>query len=161
MGIAKRDNIVMGAVNYSALTERLVAVGGITYYRGCDAKFRRLPLQPQCAKPLAQCVVAVSSADAATIIERAKFAKLMRVVRRVVYCSDCYVYTLLAKGYIDAVFECRFRRYDFLGLVPVLKGTGCCISDWRGTEVCCADGMLVSRNAGIQTSLLGLINDIN
>ncbi len=161
MGIAKRNNIVMGAVDYPMLAERLVAVDGMTYYRGCDAKFKRLPLQSQCAKPLAQCVVATSCADAMTVIERAKLAKLTRVVRHVAHCSDCYVYTLLAKGYIDAVLKCRFRPYDFLGLVPVLKGTGCCVCNWQGSEVCYADGILVSRNANIQTNLLELINDIN
>ncbi|ATW06122.1 Histidinol phosphatase [Candidatus Hodgkinia cicadicola] len=161
LGIAKHNNIVMGAVNHPMLAERLVAVGGATYYRGCGAEFKRLSLQSECAKPLAQCVVATSSADALTTSERVKFVKLTRAVRHVVYYYDCYVYTLLAKGYVDAVFECRFRPYDFLGLVPVLKGIGCLISDWQGAEVCYADNILVSRNADIQTSLLALINGID
>ncbi|AUG34105.1 Histidinol phosphatase [Candidatus Hodgkinia cicadicola] len=161
LGIAKRNNIVMGAVNHPMLTERLVAVDGVTYYRGCDANFKRLPLQSQRAKPLTQCVVGTSSADAMSVAERAKFAKLTRVARHVIYYCDCYVYTLLAKGYVDAVVECRFRPYDFLGLVPVLKGVGCCICNWQGAEACYADKILVSRNADIQTSLLELINDIN
>ncbi|XXN13564.1 MAG: inositol monophosphatase family protein [Candidatus Hodgkinia cicadicola] len=160
LGIARHNSIVIGAVDHPMLAERLVAIEGTTYYRGFNAEFKRLPLQPRCSKPLVQCVVATSSADVMTAIERAKFAKLTRAVRHVIYYYDCYVYTLLAKGYIDAVFECRFRPYDFLGLVPVLKGIGCCISDWQGNEVCYADKVLISRNADIQTNMLALINDI-
>ncbi|ATW06022.1 Histidinol phosphatase [Candidatus Hodgkinia cicadicola] len=161
LGIARRNNIVMGAVDHPMLTERLVAIGGATYYRDCGAGFRRLRLQSQRAKPLAQCVVAVASADVASAFERAKFAKLTRAVHRMIYCCDCYVYTLLAKGYIDAVVECRFRPYDFVGLVPVLKGVGCSISNWQGDGMCCAGKVLVSRSAGVQTSLLALINNID
>ncbi|AUG91602.1 Histidinol phosphatase [Candidatus Hodgkinia cicadicola] len=159
LGVAKRNNVVMGAVNHPMLSERLVAVGGATYYRGSGTKFKRLSSQPQRAKPLVQCVVATSSADAMTAIERAKFAKLARAARQVIYYYDCYVYTLLAKGYVDAVLDCRFKPYDFLGLLPVLKGVGCCICDWQGGEVCYADKILVSRNADIRTDVLELIND--
>ncbi|AHL31099.1 MAG: Histidinol-phosphatase [Candidatus Hodgkinia cicadicola] len=159
LGVAKRNNVVMGAVNHPMLSERLVAVGGATYYRGRNTKFKRLALQSQCAKPLTQCVVATSSADVLTAIERAKFAKLTRAVRQVIYYYDCYVYTLLAKGYVDAVFDCRFRPYDFLGLLPVLKGIGCCVCNWQGNEVCYSDKILVSRNADVRTNLLELIND--
>ncbi|AUG91368.1 Histidinol phosphatase [Candidatus Hodgkinia cicadicola] len=159
LGVAKRSNVVMGAVNHPMLSERLVAVGGATYYRGCNAKFKRLASQPQRAKPLNQCVVAASSADVMTAIERAKFAKLARAVRQLIYCYDCYVYTLLAKGYVDAVFDCRFRPYDFLGLLPVLKGISCCVCSWQGGEACYADKILVSRNADIRADLLELIND--
>lgn len=160
LGVAKRNSVVMGAVDHPMLTERLVAVDGVTYYRGCDTKFKRLPLQSQCSRPLSQCVVATSSADVMTASERAKFANLARAVRQVIYYYDCYAYSLLAKGYVDAVFECRFRPYDFLGLVPVLKGVGCCICDWQGNEVCYADRILISRNAAIQTNLLALINNV-
>ncbi len=42
-----------------------------------------------------------------------------------VYCYyGCCVYTLLAKGYVDAALERRFGLYDSLGLVPVLEGYG-------------------------------------
>lgn len=160
MGVAKRNNVVIGAVGHPMLSERLVGINGATYYCGRNTKFKRLASQSQRAKPLAQCVVATSSADVMTAIERAKFVKLTRAVRHVIYYYDCYVYTLLAKGYVDAVFECRFRPYDFLGLLPVLKGVGCCVCNWQGGEVCYADKILVSRNADTQTGLLELINDI-
>ncbi len=56
LGIAKRNNIVMGAVSHPMLAEGLVAVGGTTYYRGCNAEFKRLPLQfPLCGAARSVC----------------------------------------------------------------------------------------------------------
>ncbi|XXM93248.1 MAG: inositol monophosphatase family protein [Candidatus Hodgkinia cicadicola] len=157
LGVLEHNNIAMGGVNHFMLSERIVAVNGITYYRGANASFRRLPLQPRCSKPVAQCVIATSSIDAMTAAERAKFNTLARCARHVVYNYDCYAYTLLMKGYVDAVVECHFKPYDFIGLLPALKGIGCCVCNWRGREVCCADKVLVSRSAGVQANVLALI----
>ncbi len=160
LGIAQRNNIVMGAVNHPMLAERLIAVNGATYYRGRELEFKRLRPQSQSEKPLAHCVIATSSLNTMAAFERAQFSKLAQAVRHVIYYYDCYAYTLLAKGYIDAVLECHFKPYDFLGLVPVLKGAGCCVCNWQGSEVCYASKVLVSRNRSVQANVLELINDV-
>ncbi|XXN19682.1 MAG: inositol monophosphatase family protein [Candidatus Hodgkinia cicadicola] len=160
LGLTKHNNVVMGAVGHPMLNERLVGVGGVAYYGANVTGFKQLPLQSQDDKPISKCVIATSSADVMSVSERAKFSKLAGAARHTINCYDCYAYTLLSKGYIDAVVECHFRPYDFLGLVPILKGTGCCVCDWQGNDVCYSDRVLVARNYRIKTKVLSFIGDM-
>jgi len=52
-----------------------------------------------------------------------------------VWGGDCYMYGLLANGYVDVVFEENLSPYDFAALVPVVKGAGGHMSNWRGEEL--------------------------
>ena len=54
---------------------------------------------------------------------------------RMVWGGDCYMYGLIASGYMDIAFEQNLSPYDFAALVPVVKGAGGHISDWRGDEL--------------------------
>ena len=49
--------------------------------------------------------------------------------------GDCYAYGLLASGHVDLVVEASLKLYDFAALVPVIKGAGGLITDWRGKEL--------------------------
>lgn len=49
--------------------------------------------------------------------------------------GDCYAYGLLAAGHVDLVVEASLKLYDFAALVPVIKGAGGRITDWRGKEL--------------------------
>ncbi|MFI4999678.1 MAG: histidinol-phosphatase [Reyranellales bacterium] len=49
--------------------------------------------------------------------------------------GDCYAYGLLASGHVDLVVENSLKLYDFAALVPVIKGAGGLITDWRGQEL--------------------------
>ena len=49
--------------------------------------------------------------------------------------GDCYAYGLLAAGHVDLVVENALKLYDFAALVPVIKGAGGLITDWKGREL--------------------------
>ena len=49
--------------------------------------------------------------------------------------GDCYAYGLLAAGHVDLVVENSLKLYDFAALVPVIKGAGGLITDWKGKEL--------------------------
>jgi histidinol phosphatase-like enzyme (inositol monophosphatase family) len=49
--------------------------------------------------------------------------------------GDCYAYGLLASGHVDLVVENSLKLYDFAALVPVVKGAGGLITDWKGREL--------------------------
>ena len=46
------------------------------------------------------------------------------------YGCDCYAYGLLAAGLCDVVIEADLKPYDYMALVPVVKGAGGTITDW-------------------------------
>lgn len=59
--------------------------------------------------------------------------------------GDCYAYGLLAAGHVDLVVENSLKLYDFAALVPVIKGAGGLITDWRGKELdISSDGSVIA-----------------
>lgn len=54
---------------------------------------------------------------------------------RMVWGCDCYMYGLIASGYMDVAFEQNLSPYDFAALVPIIKGAGGHISNWRGDDL--------------------------
>jgi myo-inositol-1(or 4)-monophosphatase len=52
--------------------------------------------------------------------------------------GDCYAYGLLAMGFVDLVVEARLKPWDIQALIPVVKGAGGIVTDWRGGP--CLDG---------------------
>ena len=49
--------------------------------------------------------------------------------------DDAYAYGLLAAGCCDVVAEADLKPYDYLPLVPVVRGAGGAMTDWRGREL--------------------------
>ncbi|PSC73171.1 Bifunctional phosphatase chloroplastic [Micractinium conductrix] len=60
------------------------------------------------------------------------FNRVRDAVRIPMYGCDCYAYGLLAAGYADLVVEADLKPYDYMALVPIIKGAGGVITDWRG-----------------------------
>lgn len=63
------------------------------------------------------------------------FIRVRKKVKVPLYGCDCYAYALLASGFVDLVIESGLKPYDFLALIPVIKGAGGIITDWSGQEV--------------------------
>ncbi|XP_022146125.1 bifunctional phosphatase IMPL2, chloroplastic isoform X2 [Momordica charantia] len=63
------------------------------------------------------------------------FARVSNKVKVPLYGCDCYAYALLASGFVDLVVESGLKPYDFLALIPIIKGAGGVITDWKGDEL--------------------------
>ncbi|KAJ8423130.1 hypothetical protein Cgig2_027344 [Carnegiea gigantea] len=63
------------------------------------------------------------------------FIRVRNKVKVPLYGCDCYAYALLASGFVDLVIESGLKPYDFLALIPVIKGAGGIITDWSGQEL--------------------------
>ena len=73
--------------------------------------------------------------------------------------GDCYMYGLLASGYMDACIEASLSPYDFCALVPVVEGAGGIITDWSGNDLTIkSDGrILAAGNTTTHAALLSLL----
>ena len=74
--------------------------------------------------------------------------------------GDCYAYGLLASGHVDLVVENSLKLYDFAALVPVIKGAGGIVTDWRGKELDAhSDGsVLAAGDAAIHGAAMEVLN---
>ena len=59
--------------------------------------------------------------------------------------GDCYMYGLLASGYMDICVEASLSPYDFAALVPIVEGAGGKITDWDGNALTIkSDGRVIA-----------------
>ena len=60
------------------------------------------------------------------------FLNLARSVKFYRNWGDCYMYTLLARGYADIAMDPIMNYWDIQALIPVIKGAGGIITSWEG-----------------------------
>lgn len=57
--------------------------------------------------------------------------------------GDWYAYMMLASGFIDLVVEADLEPYDIQALMPIVRGAGGVVSNWRGDNAA-AGGQIVA-----------------
>lgn len=67
--------------------------------------------------------------------KQAKFAAVQAKALSTTFGGDCYLYGMVATGFLDLVIECSLVEYDYLALTPIVEGAGGRISDWRGNPL--------------------------
>lgn len=94
-----------------------------------------------------------------SIAEDRQVAALREAVAMVRYNGDCYLYAMLAAGWIDMVLESDLKVYDFLPLMLVVQQAGGVISDWQGNPLNknSHGQVLASANLALHRAALSLI----
>src|SRR5258708_11612250 len=120
---------VLGVIDQPILDERWLGV------EGERSTFNGKPIRVRACPALDQAYMY----STAPIMFSGAFEKrheaLTRKVKLFRWGADCYAYGLLASGHVDLVVENSLKLYDFAALVPVVKGAGGLITDWRGKEL--------------------------
>ena len=97
------------------------------------------------------------------------FNRLSFRVKQQCWGGDSYNYGLMASGWIDMVLDADMKVFDYMALVPVIKGAGGCITDWKGNELKWdgvrsngkdewAEEVLASANPDLHQQALALID---
>ncbi|MCA1654735.1 MAG: histidinol phosphate phosphatase [Sphingomonadales bacterium] len=63
-----------------------------------------------------------------------RFERLRKAARLTRYGLDGYAYARIAMGTIDLVAEAGLKPHDWQALVPVVRGAGGVIGNWRGGD---------------------------
>ena len=70
--------------------------------------------------------------DVQRVRERDAWNGLSSSLYRARYGIDCYAYGLLASGFVDIVCEASLKSWDYIALVPIVRGAGGQMTDWDG-----------------------------
>ena len=117
---------ILGLIDQPVSGERwLGAAGHVTTFNGKPARVRACP-------ELAKAVVNSTHPDMFRKPGADRFWQVASVSKLTLWGGDCYAYGLLAIGHIDLVIEYGLKLYDFAALVPVIRGAGGAMSDWKG-----------------------------
>lgn len=130
VALCRRGVPVVGVIDQCVLQERWVGTPNGTYLNG-----KLISAKPGGGLDGALCY-ATTPHMFKPGYEFAAFETLRASVKRMLYGCDCYAYALLASGFgVDLVCEADLKPYDYLALVPVLRGAGAVITDWNGEEL--------------------------
>jgi inositol-phosphate phosphatase / L-galactose 1-phosphate phosphatase / histidinol-phosphatase len=117
---------IIGVIDMPALDERWVGTAGQ------PTRFNGEPCRTRDCSGLADAALFATAPEMFQGEDAQRFQRLVRRVRLRRFGGDCHAYGLLAAGFIDLVVEADLKPYDFMALIPVIRGAGGVISDWRG-----------------------------
>eukprot|EP00635_Sarcinochrysidales_sp_CCMP3193_P005342 CAMPEP_0118890226 /NCGR_PEP_ID=MMETSP1166-20130328/789_1 /TAXON_ID=1104430 /ORGANISM="Chrysoreinhardia sp, Strain CCMP3193" /LENGTH=448 /DNA_ID=CAMNT_0006828831 /DNA_START=23 /DNA_END=1369 /DNA_ORIENTATION=+ len=131
VALCRNGEPVLGVVDQCVLKERWIGFDGVTTLNGEPVKAASNGITQ-----LRDALAYATTPDMFAKGEEAdKFHHVKSQVKRMLYGCDCYAYALLASGHVSLVVEADLQPYDFLALVPVVRGAGASIADWDGNAL--------------------------
>jgi myo-inositol-1(or 4)-monophosphatase len=85
------------------------------------------------------------------------FERVRRSVRTTRYGHDGYAYARLAAGSIDLVVESGLKPWDYLALVPVVRGAGGIVGNWSGGGDLAAGQIVAAATRELFEEAIGLL----
>lgn len=61
-----------------------------------------------------------------------RFQALSSSCRMTRYGADCYMYCMLAMGFVDIVAEAGLKPFDIAALIPIIEAAGGKVTSWNG-----------------------------
>lgn len=153
IALLHRGKPVMGIIDQPILKERWLGV------EGQRSTFNGQPISVRACDALAKAYMYSTAPLMFPGAYEKPHEALTRKVKLFRWGGDCYAYGLLASGHIDLVVEASLKLYDFAALVPVVKGAGGLITDWRGRELDMqSDGsVLAAGDAALHRAAMGVL----
>jgi histidinol phosphatase-like enzyme (inositol monophosphatase family) len=120
---------LIGVIDQPYLEERYVGwPGGAAFVSGSI----RRPLKTRPCARLGDATISTTDPHLFDGAEAGGFEQARRASRLARYGCDAYAYAMVAAGLMDVVIESGLKPYDVRALVPVLRGSGGLVTDWRG-----------------------------
>jgi len=129
LGLFDGERPVVG-VMYQPYTEEIWAGDGRS------AMFRRhaqtRPLVSRSCSALSDAVLATTTPVLFQGEEKAAFQRLEASVKLSRYGGDCYLWAMVAMGYVDLATDANLNAYDIQGLIPIIEGAGGVVTTYSG-----------------------------
>ncbi len=80
----------------------------------------------------------------------------------VFYGGDCYLFGLMALGYVDIIIETGLKCHDYCSLVPIVEEAGGVITDWSGKrlDINSNGQILACGDKRVHEEILGIAKNI-
>ncbi len=151
IALCKNDVPVLGIIDQPISKERWIGAEGKTTFNGKIVKARPCPdLKSAC----------VASTTPAMFNKTGPvYKKIEKLTKMMAWGGDCYMYGLLANGFMDVCVEASLSPYDFCALVPIVEGAGGKITDWNGKPLTIkSDGKVIAAgDAKIHEQILKIL----
>jgi myo-inositol-1(or 4)-monophosphatase len=155
IALEKDEVPVLGILDQPVLGERFIGVNGRSVLVQNDA---RTPLKVRACEDLGQATLCATDPSAyMTDAQQAAFARVKAKAKLTRYHGDCYIFAMLAMGFIDVIVEGAFRRWDVAAIIPLVEGAGGIITDWHGNPWQDGEPLLASGDARLHAQAIALL----
>lgn len=153
ISVARDEQPFCGLIDIPMTGERWMAKPGLSSFAGRPARTSGCEI-------VADARFYTTSPDMFAGNEVAAFERLSTSAKMRRFGGDCYIYGLLASGHCDIALETGLQPYDYMALVPIVRGAGGCITDWKGDPLSMqSEGrVLASATPKLHSEALALIN---
>lgn len=153
IALLQNNQPVLGAINFPVLNELLIGDNNSTALNGETVKVRECP-------DISQALLLTTDFKSYEVYQSRKaLDSLISKVKMVRGWGDCYGYYLVATGYADIMLDPIMSVWDTMALIPVIKGAGGQISDYKGNDP--AKGTsVVAASPAIHSEVIKVLNNI-
>jgi myo-inositol-1(or 4)-monophosphatase len=101
----------------------------------------------------------LSTTDPYLFDEPRRFERLRDRAKVTRYGHDGYAYARLAAGTLDLVIESGLKPHDYNALIPVVRGAGGHIGDWRGGDDFVAGQLIAAATRELYDEAVALLSE--
>jgi len=128
IGLLKNGKPVLGVYNHPILDDFLIGDNHETMINGTKTLMRK------CSDLSNAVLLTTDHLNIEKYQDISKFNDLIKKVKLYRNWGDCYGYYLLATGYADIMIDPIMSPWDLLPLIPIIKGAGGVITDYKGND---------------------------
>ncbi len=143
---------VLGVIHQPVLQQLLIGDGATTTLNGrptrCRATTRLEEATLLTSDPL----------NPARYQDGARYDALTRRAKLVRGWGDAYGYLLVASGWADICLDPVMNPWDIAALVPVIRGAGGVISDWKGAAPYPAESTVAAATPELHAQVIAALN---
>ena len=88
----------------------------------------------------------------------AAFDALQQRAKLVRTWGDCYGYLLVATGWADIALDPIMNPWDIAALVPIMRGSGGVITDWKGERAFPAESTVAAATPALHADVIAALN---
>ena len=152
IALLHRGQPVLGAIHQPILKQLVVGDGTTTTFNGHTVHTRR------CTRVEDATLLTSDPLNPAKHQNGAAFDALARRAKLVRTWGDCYGYLLVTSGQADAMLDPIMNPWDIAALVPIIRGAGGVITDWRGGAAYPATSTVAAATPALHAQIIAALN---
>ena len=160
IALSYQGKVILGVMNQPITQERFVGVKG----EGAFLNGKKIQTRKK-VNSLSNAILCTTSPFFFQGEDEKIFKKLISKTKYqnfggVVYGGDCYLYAMLACGFVDIVIDPGLKIYDYAAMMPIITEAGGIVSNWQGEQLKLTSGvrMLACGNQSLQQKVLEVID---
>jgi histidinol phosphatase-like enzyme (inositol monophosphatase family) len=152
IALVHRGQPVLGCIHQPVLNQLVIGDGRTTTLNG-------QPVRTRATTQLGVATLLTSDTrNLAKYQDGAACERLAEQVRIYRTWADCYGYLLVATGFADISMDPIMNPWDIAALVPIIRGAGGVITDWRGGPAYPAESTVAAATPELHAAALAVLN---